>query len=62
VAAGDIPCKYNGLSRCTGDNWEAQKECEYAQKSFIRNACLWMRPDDCTCSHPRVCELMKNGP
>jgi len=54
-----ILCRYDGLSRCTGERWEEQAECSYAEKSIRRDCCLWMRPSG-TCSHPEVNRIMKD--
>lgn len=56
---GEILCTYNGVTRCNvfdpeqprRNTWEKQQPCTLACKSVFREQCMYMRPQNGTCSH-----------
>ena len=43
----DLSDNSNGLTRCTAEKWEDQKECilKRVEKSANRNCCMWFAID-----------------
>lgn len=45
-------CSSNRLSSvCSAENWDLQKDCQFAEKSNFRNACIHYFTDDHRCDN-----------